>query len=464
MQTTNVDKKIYRRLIEDYFRAFETGDFSRVQFSPTIEFLSPISGITMKGRLPVTNYVSGVSTRVSAVKILSTTVDYPTASGVWQMTTTRGVQYTLHNFFRLNEEGLDYIWPMFDPKAVMQDPAGLLQWLTGKGYYEIAGTTQQQPTGVAISRTDRIFVNFPRHAQIPSPSVGELRNGTLAPYPDAEMNAWDGQAGDSARRHFVCVHTVHVDADEALWILDPANPGHAGVVEGGAKLVKVNLSTNLVERVYAFGDDVAPRSSYLNKVRFARGHAFITDSDLGALVVLELESGKARRLLASDPSTKAEPGVGLVIDGQPVKFPPVHSDGIAVDPQFEYVYFKALIGRTIYRVAISALLDPTLSSEGLGRRVETVAISEPTGGMEFDGQGNLYLTGVQEDAIKVLRPSGRIDFFARAADFLWPDTIAISRDGELLFTASQLHLMPGYNDGVDRRAPPYKVFRLKLQG
>ena len=65
---------------------------------------------------------------------MSTAVDFPTASGVWQMTTTKGVQYTLHNFFRLDGEGLVYIWPMYDPKAVINDPTGLVQWLTGNGY------------------------------------------------------------------------------------------------------------------------------------------------------------------------------------------------------------------------------------------------------------------------------------------------------------------------------------------
>jgi len=464
----HVDKAIYRRILENYFRAFGTGDFSQVQFANNIEFLSPISGITMKGREAVVNFVSGVSTRVSAVNIISTSVDYPTASGVWQMTTTTGVVYTLNNFFRLSEEGMAYIWPMFDPKAVMQDPAGLLAWLTGEGYYEVAGTTQQQPTGVTVSRTDRLFVNFPRHSQVPSPSVGEMRDGTLIPYPNPEMNAWDGQPGESARQHFVCVHTLGVhraptDADEALWILDPANPNHTGVVPCGAKLVKVNLSTNLVERLYPFDSEIAPHGSYLNKIGFAHGHAFITDSDLGALVVLDLESGKARRLLSSHPSTKAEPGVELAVDGQLVNFPPVHSDGIAIDPQLEYVYYKALIGRTVYRIAVSALLDSTLSPDELGRRVEPVAITEPSGSMAFDRARNLYLTGVEEDAIKVLRPNGRLEFFARAVNFVWPDTIAMSSTGDLLFTASQLYLMPGYNGGVDKRTPPYNIFRLKLE-
>ena len=134
MNTRELGKEQYRAIIKTYFSAFGTRDFSTVQFSSNIEFLSPISGITMKGRDAVVTFVSGVASRVSQVNILYTAVDFPTASGVWQMTTTKGVQYTLHNFFRLDGEGLAYIWPMFDPKAVMNDPPGLLAWLTGKGY------------------------------------------------------------------------------------------------------------------------------------------------------------------------------------------------------------------------------------------------------------------------------------------------------------------------------------------
>ncbi|TIW29397.1 MAG: DUF4904 domain-containing protein [Mesorhizobium sp.] len=134
MAVQQLEKEQYRAIIETYFRSFGTKDFSKVQFSPKIQFLSPISGNTMKGRDEVVKFVSGVAARVSAVNILSTAVDFPTASGVWQMTTTKGVQYTLHNFFRLDGEGLAYIWPMFDPKAVMDDPPGLLAWLTGKGF------------------------------------------------------------------------------------------------------------------------------------------------------------------------------------------------------------------------------------------------------------------------------------------------------------------------------------------
>jgi sugar lactone lactonase YvrE len=467
MGAQELDKETYRRIIEGYFRAFETHDFSNVRFSTQVEFLSPISGITMKGRDEVGRFVSGVSTRVAAVNVIAIAVDFPTASGVWQMTTTKGVQYTLHNFFRLDGEGLLYIWPMFDPKAVMDDPPGLLQWLTGSGYYEVAATTPKQHAGVTISSTDRLFVNFPRWVDVPTPSVAEVAtDGSLIPYPNEEINAWDMNPGESARDHFVSVQSV-VAEEDSLWILDPASPYFRAVVPGGAKLVRVDLATDEVTRIYHFDDGIAPEKSYFNDVRFAHGHAFITNSGLAAIVVVDLASGKARRLLEDHSSTRVEPDVEPMIGGRPWRFPngktpQVHADGIAIDPRLEYVYYKLLVGRTLYRVPIAALLDESLSPAALGDRVERVAETEPTDGMEFDAQGNLYLTSLEWNAIKVLRPDGRIELVARAIDFHWPDSITMSRDGDLIFSTAQFHLLPDFNGGEDKRTPPYKIFRLKL--
>lgn len=469
MTARELDKETYRGIIDDYFRAFGTGDFSNVRFSSKIEFLSPISGITMKGREEVGRFVSGVSTRVVEVNVLAIAVDFPTASGVWQMRTSKGTLYTLHNFFRLDGEGLLYIWPMFDPKAVMDDPPGLLQWLTGEGYYDVAVRAPKQLAGVTISKTGRIFVNFPRWIDEPTPSVAEVAaDGSLVAYPNEAINAWDGQPGDSARQHLVCVQSVDVDDEDALWILDPASPNFAGVVAGGPKLIKVSLATNQVVRVYPVDDRGAPEKSYLNDVRFTGGSAFISDSGLGAIVVIDLETGRVRRLLEDHPSTKAEPDCVPVIGGRPFRFedgttPQVHTDGIAIDPTRRWLYYKPLIGRTLYRVPISALLDESLSAAAVESRVERVAVIEPTDGLEFDAQGNLYLTSLEWGAVRVLRPDGRIDVFARATDFLWPDSIAISHDGDLLVSASQFHRMPAFNGGEDKRVPPYKVFRLKLE-
>src|SRR5690349_6237652 len=47
-----------------------------------------------------------------------------------------------------------------------------------------------QVTGVAVSKDGRIFVNFPRWTEDTAVSVGEVKNGRVVPFPDAEWNAW----------------------------------------------------------------------------------------------------------------------------------------------------------------------------------------------------------------------------------------------------------------------------------
>jgi hypothetical protein len=47
---------------------------------------------------------------------MSTAVEFPTASGVWQMTTTKGKEYTPQNLVRLDAEGLVYIGPYKTPR------------------------------------------------------------------------------------------------------------------------------------------------------------------------------------------------------------------------------------------------------------------------------------------------------------------------------------------------------------
>jgi hypothetical protein len=56
---------------------------------------------------------------------------------------------------------------------------------------------------------------------------------------------------------------------------------------------------------------------------------------------------------------------------------------------------------------------------------------------------------------------GDLEMVAAAGDFLWPDSITISSEGDLLFTASQFHRMPSFQGGIDRRTGSYSIFRLR---
>jgi sugar lactone lactonase YvrE len=333
--------------------------------------------------------------------------------------------------------------------------------------FEIARFADQV-TGVAVSRQGRVFVNFPRWGKEPRSSVAELLpDGTLRPYPDVEWNRWGSDVAAHPEAHFICVQSVYVDGGDSLWILDPASPSFQGVVAGGAKLVKVNLATDTVERVIAFDGTVAPPASYLNDVRVgpAGDRAYITDSGSGAIVVVDLRSGTSRRLLADQPSTRAEPGVVPVIGGKELRdsagqVPQIHSDGIALDNAGDYLYYHALTARTLYRIRTRHLNDPQLSAAELGRRVERVAATGPVDGMFMDRTNNLYLSLLEKNAIARYQPDGTLTTIVRDELIQWPDSLAMAPDGYLYFTASQIHLMPRFNNGTDRRVPPYRLFRV----
>jgi Major royal jelly protein len=80
------------------------------------------------------------------------------------------------------------------------------------------------------------------------------------------------------------------------------------------------LATNKVVQTISLDENVAPKRSYLNDLRLdtKTGHAFITESGTGAIIVVDLKSGKARRLLANNPSTKLEPEAEIVVDGMKI--------------------------------------------------------------------------------------------------------------------------------------------------
>src|SRR3954471_22601396 len=91
------------------------------------------------------------------------------------------------------------------------------------------------PTGVTVSRSGRIFVNYPRWGDEVPFTVGELADGEEAPYPSAEYNRPGHDADMDA---LVSVQSVVVDPLDRLWILDTGRPLW-NVGADGAKLVCV---------------------------------------------------------------------------------------------------------------------------------------------------------------------------------------------------------------------------------
>lgn len=319
--------------------------------------------------------------------------------------------------------------------------------------------SDRQWTGVAVSPKGRIFVNYPRWSDEVTFSVGELNSdGSVSPFPNEELNNWDASLDPGTQ--LVCVQSVVVDREGFLWVLDPANPQFQGVIPGGPKLLKVDLKLNKVVQTVHFATPVIESESYLNDVRIdtRRKFAYITDSGAGAIVVVDLVTGASRRVFDDHPSTKSE-GIVLTIEDQPWlrpdgSAPQVHADGIALDPEGDYLYYQALTGRNLYRIETRWLRDKQIGSKQLNSKVEHLATSGASDGLLVGPDRRIYISALEEDAIKTYSPGGGITIVAQEKKLAWPDSFATGPNGSIFFTTSQIHR------GKDT-SEPYKIFKLK---
>jgi sugar lactone lactonase YvrE len=319
---------------------------------------------------------------------------------------------------------------------------------------ELVAQFEHQVTGVTVSEDNRIFVNFPRWTEDSAVSVAELLpGGEVRPYPDEAWNAWRNAKKDEVtpNDHWVCVQSVVADGRGSLWVLDPAAPAQSHMVSGGAKLAQIDLATNRVVKVIAFDEEAAPQGSYLNDVRFTNDgrHAFITDSGVvGALLVVDIGAGKTTRVLDGHPSTQVQEGLNVSVDGAPLRRPDgrgveFSADGIELSGDGRYLYWQAIKGDTLYRIPTAALLGPALQGQDVGAQVEAFGKNGVNDGLLIArGTDDMYLTSVQDNAIKVRNlaggPSAEARIVVQDERLRWPDTFSQGPDGTIYVTTSHI--------------------------
>ena len=332
------------------------------------------------------------------------------------------------------------------------------------------------PTGVTVSRHNRVFVNFPRWGDDVPFTVAELINGKAVAYPNAEINRQDNA---DAAHHFISVQSVVVDPKDRLWVLDTGAPMMKEPIPNGPKLVCIDLATNNVVQTILFPSDVAGPTAYLNDVRFdlrhgKAGFAYITDSSEkgpNGIIVVDLGSGESWRRLNDDPSTRPAADFIAIVEGRPVyrKQPGLPgrpflsgSDGIAISADGSVLYYCPLSSRVLYAVNTDALRDRTPRDQAIAT-VRIFAGKGASDGLESDTAGNVFAGDYESNSIDIIRPDGSLEVLVHDPRLLWPDTMSLADDGNLYVTANQLTRQPSLNDGKDLRQKPYVLFRIKTQ-
>jgi len=297
---------------------------------------------------------------------------------------------------------------------------------------EVIAESEYQWTGITISKENRIFVCFPTW-DIKSPyKVAEIKNGKTTPYPDIESN----------NNIFTCIQSVIVDKENTLWILDSANPKFKGVNNGGAKLFRVNLQNNKIIKTYTFPNNVAPKDSYLNDLRIdnERGFIYITDSQLGGIVVLNILTGKSWRALDNSiPEVKANlPYINFRSTGKWGNI--VNSDGIELINDGNTLIFTALTGNILYKIPTRVLRDTSLSI--MDRR--KYIIKEYEENVPSDGlillNDKILMANLPHESIweyNLNKRKGRNIVLKER--IRWADSFTADKSGNIYFTTSQIN-------------------------
>ncbi|WP_374942501.1 L-dopachrome tautomerase-related protein [Sphingomonas sp.] len=316
-----------------------------------------------------------------------------------------------------------------------------------------------QVTGVAVASDGRRFVNFPRWTDDAPISVAEVaKDGSLKPYPDAKWNSWRNARANEmpVGDYFVCVQSIVPDGHGHLWVLDPGAPGNEKILEGAPKIVRIDLATDKVTKVIHVPGDVALQGTYLNDIRFSPDGktGYITDSGTrGAIIVVDLESGRGWRALDGHASTQVDKSVKVTIDGKPLvrpdgRQPAFAADGIAISNDGATLYYQALTGKTLYSIDTAKLRDGVSEAER-GAAVKTAATTHVADGLWMSKAGVLYLTSPTDYSIKRLNGSA-VETVLTDKRLRWPDTFAEGPDGRMYVTASHIQDTQWFTPG----APP----------
>jgi sugar lactone lactonase YvrE len=335
------------------------------------------------------------------------------------------------------------------------------------------------PTGVAISKSNRMFVNFPRWGDPVEYTVAEVKGGKTEPFPNLQVNKLNHARSSDT---FVSVQGVVVDAQDRLWVLDTGSINFQPIVPGGPKLIGYDLKTDREVKRITFPSEVVKSVTYLNDVRFdlnrgKEGMAFITDSSArgqNGIMVVDLASGQSWRRLDKHPSVLPEPNFVPTVEGKPLMarqpgqpdaYITIGSDGIAITADGKTLYYCPLAGRHLYSVSVDALADHDQTDEQVAATVKDLGDRGfASDGLECDHRGRLYLTDYENNAIRRRTADGKYEIVAQDPRMLWPDSMAFGPDGALYFTANQLHRQKSYNGGRDLRKQPYVIFRVYPEG
>lgn len=314
------------------------------------------------------------------------------------------------------------------------------------------------PGNIGIGPDGRIFLSVHEFYGQPLKLIELMKDGSVRPYPNKEwahMPETPGGAG------LYGVLGLNVDENGILWMLDTSGNNRAG------RLIGWHTSTETLHQIIYLAAPIIEASSFLNDlaVDSKNGFIYIADTagnDKAALIVVNLKTGAARRVLEGSKFTLPE-DIDMVIDGRTIALggspARLGVNPITIDPSYEWLYFGSMSGTSIYRIKTADLHNAEFDTATLEAKVQRYGDKPISDGITIDGGGNVYVTSITDNSIGVVRSNGKYETLFKSDELSWSDGFAYGPDHKVYVTINELHRSPVLNNGKNGSKGKLKVMR-----
>ncbi|MGK0184624.1 MAG: sugar lactone lactonase YvrE [Verrucomicrobiales bacterium] len=337
-----------------------------------------------------------------------------------------------------------------------------------KAKLELVHELSHGPAGMTVTPGGDIILSLHQYYR-PVHRVVKIQAGTAKaiPFPNDPISR--GAEGEEIRLD--AVQGIQCDKKSVVWMLDNGRRS-----EVAPRIVAWNDKKNALHKFIQLPEECLRADSFVNDLVLNPEDPttlYITDpagGDNAAIIVVNVETGSARRVLEGDISVR--PGTSDLImdnrvveaegiDGNPVR-PQFGVNGITLDRKAKWLYFGPLNGDFLHRIETKFLNgEKFIPSAEIADQVEVYCRKPPCDGISIDRDDNIYFTDLASKAIGVVDSKYR-KYRLLVSDplFDWPDGLCYS-DKRFYFYTNQVHRSALFNNGIDRTMSGFYLFEFK---
>lgn len=325
------------------------------------------------------------------------------------------------------------------------------------------------PGGMCMTVSGQYIVSCHQFFNHPYRVMRSDKTGNWVPFPNVSMNT----PGSGAAVILDSVLGLASDSRGIVWMLD--NGRRTGTMP---KLVAWDTKKDTIHRVITIDQQALSPRSFLKNIVLDPVAPFIYISDpadgrSSAIIVVDIETGLARRVLEGHRSVQMDTTIDLEINGGRVEVrrpdgavatPLTGVSPLAIDRKGDWLYYGPRNGSSLFKIKTELLRRDDIQPHVLQSQVLGVSPKPVCDSIVIDSKGRIYFGDISRGSIDYVSPDEdylNLRLHIQDPRITWPGGLLIGPDGQLHFFSSQLHLTPFFNSGKDVTTPPFSIFRAR---